>query len=209
MTPYYSEDGITIYHGDCVELLPSLTAEAIITDPPYGVGKKYGDLYDDSRPDYWDWFLGVVKLMRSAAPVVAFTHSHAALRHVTDWHWVYVWHKPRSTAGLNYYPVMPHWEPIFTYGIGGRPDLPRGFDVFSHSPVPNRDSEHPHPKPIPLYAEMIQRFAPTGVVLDPFMGTGTTLRAAKDLGREAIGIEIEERYCELAVQRLAQGVLAL
>lgn len=210
--PYYDEDGITIYHADCRRILPGLDDEdvgAIITDPPYGIGKPYGDDYDDRQDGYWEWFLPVVALMRQTAPTVAFTHRPAALKKIHDWDWVYVWNKPNAMSGLNWYPVMPHWEPILTFGIGGRPDLPRGFDVLTYASVPSGGFDHPTPKPVPLFAEMIRRFAPTGAIVDPFMGSGTTLRAAKDLGRRAIGIEIEERYCEIAVQRLAQGVLAL
>jgi DNA modification methylase len=207
MTPYYDEDRITIYHGDCRDVLPSLSVDAVITDPPYGVGKSYGDNYDDSDgPDYWAWFLSALETMRAAAPTVVFTHRVTALRHVHDWDWIYVWHKPRASSGLNHYPVMPHWEPVFAYGIGGRTDLPRRFDVLSHNPIRGMNG-HPAPKPLSLFTDLIRCFAPAGTVVDPFMGTGTTLRAAKDLGRKAIGIEIEEKYCEIAVQRLAQGVL--
>lgn len=207
MTPYYDDGQCVIYHGDCREVLPELSGDAVITDPPYGVGKDYGDEYDDSPKEYWDWFLDVIPVMRSAAPVVAFTHRVAALRYLTDWDWVGVWHKPRAMAGLNWYPVMPHWEPIFMYGIGGRRDLPRRFDVLSHNPAPI--TQHPCPKPTSLYIDLVNWLVPIGTVIDPFMGSGTTLRAAKDLGRTAIGIELSERYCEIAADRLAQGVLDL
>ena len=73
----------------------------------------------------------------------------------------------------------------------------------------NRRRVHPTQKPVTLMKRLINDFFPTGVIADPFMGSGTTLRAAKDLGRKAIGIEIDERYCEAAVERLAQGVLSL
>lgn len=208
--PYYEQDGITIYHGDCREILPELPTGAIVTDPPYGVGKDYGEFDDTDGPAYWEWFLDVLRLMRKSSPMVVFTHRLAALRHITDWDWIYVWNKPLAMSGLNWFPVMPHWEPIFTFGIAGRGlnDLPRGYDVLSFNPQPSHGSGHPAPKPVALFAELIRRFAPVEIVIDPFMGTGTTLRAAKDAGRQAIGIEIEERYCEIAAQRLGQMVLA-
>lgn len=79
-------------------------------------------------------------------------------------------------------------------------------DVWRISQRP--DKEHPAPFPKELAARALES-TKHGPVLDPFMGSGTTLRAAKDLGRKAIGIDIEERYCEIAARRLAQGVLAL
>jgi DNA modification methylase len=110
-------------------------------------------------------------------------------------------------AGLVQFPVMPHWEPVFLYGIQGRRDLPRRYDVLT---VPTQNAsafDHPAPKPVSLFIRLIEWLAPSGTVLDPFMGSGTTLRAAKDIGRPAIGIEISERYCEVAAKRLAQEVL--
>lgn len=227
-TPYYDEDGITIYHGDCAELLPSLTGDAVITDPPYGVGVNYGAGYDDTRVDYWPWMRTVVDLMREAAPVVAFSHKVRALQELQGWDWVAAWTKPFSAgARMGNSPILPHWEPIILYGVHtlGTADRDRfTSDVFTFSPqrsgnirraFSNRESwaqqdgeHHPVPKPVDLYRALIVAFGGE-VTIDPFMGSGTTLRAAKDLGRRAIGIEIEEQYCEIAVQRLAQGVLAL
>ena len=109
-------------------------------------------------------------------------------------------------------PWKPNWEEIYIGGEGWTGH--RGSGVLS-VPAPvswnsstNAPRRHPHEKPVALIMRLLQK-APTGVVVDPFMGSGTTLRAARDLGRRAIGIEIEERYCEIAVQRLAQQVLPL
>jgi site-specific DNA-methyltransferase (adenine-specific) len=82
------------------------------------------------------------------------------------------------------------------------------FD-YSHGQLANEGKVHPTQKPLPLMSWCIKKSSTSGVVVDPFMGSGTTLRAAKDRGLEAIGIEIEEKYCEIAAKRLAQGVLAL
>lgn len=207
MTPYYQDDSCTIYHGDFLSI--NVQANAIVTDPPYGVGKKYGESYSDKDgPAYWEWFHQALTRMREAAPTVAFTHRIAGLRHIEGWDWVGAWNKPRAMSGLNSMPVMPHWEPIFLFGLIGRDDLCRRFDVISANPAPA--SQHPCPKPVGLMRELVLWLTKdTDIVLDPFMGSGTTLRAAKDLGRKAIGIEIEERYCEIAANRLAQEVLAL
>ena len=83
-------------------------------------------------------------------------------------------------------------------------------DVFYESiRMQTQVGDHPCPKPLRLLKKMIENLRTEGNILDPFMGSGTTLRAAKDLGRKAIGIEIEERYCEIAAKRMSQGVMAL
>jgi len=175
-----------------------VTADVIVTDPPYGVGLQYG-VHDDSPEAHWAWFRNVLALMRASAPVVVFTHRQAALRELTDWTWVCPWTKPMA-FGHRIGKWLPHWEPIFVYGAPSRVS----FDVFTHNTAaPNG---HPAPKPEELILHLLDVFHGE-TVLDPFMGSGTTLVAAKQLGRQAIGIEIEERYCEIAVKRLAQEVL--
>lgn len=228
MKPYYEADGVALYLGDCREVLPEVrgVAQLILTDPPYGVGVKYGPLYDDDRDTYWQWFLPTIDLMRKAAPRVVFTHRVAALHHITGWDWVGVWHKPGAFgARVGNSAVLPHWEPIFMYGIhdgGTRSEyIP---DVLSINPQPSaglsalgRDkwktegfTAHPCQKPLDLYQRLLRAFLDDqAVVCDPFAGSGTTLVAAKNLGRKAIGVELHERYCEIAAQRLSQGVLDL
>jgi site-specific DNA-methyltransferase (adenine-specific) len=225
VTPYYQDDAVTIYHGDCRDVLSVVRADAVITDPPYGVGVSYGPSYDDSRPDYWDWLRERITLMRVSAPVVLFTHRVKALAELHDWDWIGVWNKPGAFgARVGNSPVLPHWEPVFMYGIHsiGTAGV-FTTDVFTINPEKagnvgvwigrekwkNADmGTHPTPKPLGLYLRLINSFA-AKTVIDPFMGSGTTLRAAKDLGRKAIGIEIEERYCEIAAKRCRQEVLPL
>jgi len=210
--PYYSDDLVTIYHGRAEDVLPyvAIRDDVIVTDPPYGVGKVYGDLYDDSPTAYWEWFDAQLALMRQTCGVVVFTHRVVALRRLTDWDWLSIWHKPKALVRLFHYPVMPHWEPILMYGVGGRRDLRKAFDVVSVNPAIPREGRHPTPKPVALFTALIDWLAlPSVSVIDPFMGSGTTLVAAKSLGRRAIGIEIEERWCEEAATRCSQEVLGL
>ena len=224
--PYYEHDGITIYHGDCREVLPELQdIELVLTDPPYGCGIKYGPSYDDNRDAYWKWFLPTVELMRRTGRILAFTHRNEALRHIVGWDWIAVWNKPGAFGSrIGNSAILPHWEPIFLFGIHSMGTASEySADVFTFNPVPsnNRTSKaigrekwerdsfeyHPCPKPPQLYQRLIQVFGQGGgIICDPFTGSGTTLRAAKDLRRKAIGIEIEEKYCEIAAKRLSQEV---
>lgn len=227
MKPYFQDDAVQIFHGDCRDILPTLgPVDLVLTDPPYGVDAKYGPSYDDARETYWQWFLPCLAQIRLSASVVIFTHRVAALREITDWDWVGVWNKPFSAGTrLGNSPVLPHWEPIFLYGIHGMGTVSDfTSDVLTANPNGNglingrgregwaaRNGEeirHPTPKPLDLFKMLASRFSTINqTILDPFMGSGTTLRAAKDLGRKAIGIEIEEKYCEIAANRMAQGVL--
>lgn len=228
MTPYYSHAGITIYHGDCREILPQLDlgpSAAGITDPPYGVGIKYGPAYNDDPKTYWEWFVPCVDTLRARLAPLVFTHRVKALAHLSGWDWIGVWNKPDAFgARVGNSCVLPHWEPIFMYGIHGLgPKSSYLGDVLTFNPVNNGNGiadigrekwasgdfeYHPCPKPEPMYRDLLSAFAQkSGVVVDPFCGSGTTLRVAKNLGRDAIGIEINERYCEEAAARLSQEVL--
>jgi DNA modification methylase len=228
--PYYDEDGITIYHGDCLEVMAEFAPKSIgacLTDPPYGVGVLYGSKTDDRRKDYWDWMRRVVYEMVRVSEVTAFTHRVAALGELDQWDWVGCWNKPWSSgARVGNSCLLPHWEPIFMYGVhamGTKSDYTSDVFTFSPEKAPTggqrgRESwaktegqvDHPTPKPLALYVSLILSLGQAAdVILDPFMGSGTTLRAAKDLGRRAIGIDNEERFCELTAKRLGQGVLNL
>ena len=213
MTPYYEDDAVTIYHGDCREILPTLEADVLVTDPPYGMGyvSRFG--YETTQPikgdhdtslrdeilDYWgDRPALVFGTWKKPRP--------AATRELLVWHKTGVGFL--GDLGL---PWGPAHEEIYVLGKGweGR----RRANVYTVNGLHTRPSslkrpEHPTPKPVPLLQALIS-YCPQGMIADPFMGAGSTLRAAKDLGRKAIGIEIEERYCEIAVEQLAQGVLSL
>ena len=207
MRPYYEHAGITLYHGDCREVLPSLGGDfgLALTDPPYNVGIHYGPGVDDERGDYEAWCADWFVMLREAADAVALTPGIANL---TAWariapppDWTLAWHKPSAMSRC--YLGFNNWEPVLYWG-------PRrsGVDVITAVIVPDAAVDgHPCPKPLKWALALIGALSDTGAILDPFAGSGTTLRAAKDLGRRAIGIEIEERYCEIAAKRLVQEVL--
>lgn len=224
MTPYYDKDGITIYHGDCRDVLPTLPkVDLVLTDPPYSMQHVDGGGFAAATAFYRD---GKLKGMDSFAlsdfaeslvvasdQIVAF-HSRDSIREWADFcaerfgkYDLHVWHK------TNAIPFTHNtWKSDLEYiAVGWRkknhqPAVQAMKSKAWVSPLCN-DSLHPTCKPIPLLAKYIAVLTDdSSTVLDPFMGSGTTLRAAKDLGRKAIGIEIEERYCEIAAKRLAQEV---
>jgi DNA modification methylase len=205
--PYYEHGGITIYHGDCREVLSGLSADAVVTDPPYGIA------YDGGATQN-----GTQNLGRIAGDDSPFNPSPLFLfGDVLCW------------GANNYAQALPRggqfyvWDKVCQNGMRvriaecefawhWRGSKPR---VFRHlwsgayrASESGQRSQHPTQKPIVLMRWCIEQLpdAP-GTILDPFMGSGTTLRAAKDLGRKAIGIEIEERYCEIAAKRMGQEVL--
>lgn len=205
MTPYYMHGGVTIYHGDCRDILPSLRADVAITDPPYNVGLDYCD--GDRRFDYEVWCRQWFALVRTAVRAVALTPGIGNLGQwyrISEPDWVLAWHKPgamgRCVVGFN------NWEPILFWGEG---KSGRGPDVITARRMTDAAlNDHPCPKPEQWASGLIGLLTdPHEVVMDPFMGTGTTLVAAKRLGRVAIGIDIEERYCELSARRLGQDML--
>jgi DNA modification methylase len=195
ITPYYDHAGITIYHGDCREILPTLPkVDLVLTDPPYGVGKRYAS-YEDTQQN----LSGLIPLIFVAGKVIV-TPGVNNVHEYPKPEWILCWWKPNAmvrsaVANANI------WEPILVYGCGyvfGRD----GIEVcLTPQPI-----GHPCPKPIKLFRWLISKVE-ANLILDPFMGSGTTLVAAKELGRRAIGIEIEEKYCEIAVKRLSQEVL--
>lgn len=243
MTPYYEENGITIYHGDCLDILPELSGLAgIVTDPPYSSGgafrgdrtnatlKKYIST-DSSNQAKLDDFTGDNRDQRSFmawATLWLNAARHAALPGAAlvsfiDWRqlpiltdavqaggWVWrglaTWHKPGIRMQRGMFSASAEY---LVFGTNG-PRLDHDGDpqnVFACQP--EADREHIAQKPIEVMKWALLVVPPIGPILDPFMGSGSTLRAAKDLGFPVIGIEVNEAYCEIAAKRLAQGVLAL
>lgn len=210
MNPYYDHGGIQIYHGDCREILPQLPrADFLFADPQYGVGFKYKS-NNDSRSDYANDVKGWFKCFN--ADRIAVT---SGIVNVCLWpqpRWIIAWLKTNSmgASGLSGPSTVSRnlWEPILWYGTYPANQMSR--DTLKAPICAGHDNGHPCPKPIELLLQLVAGATTEDqVVYDPFVGSGTTLRAAKDLGRRAIGIDIEEEYCEIAANRLSQEVLAL
>ncbi len=198
MKPYYDHDGITIYNADCREALQSLRADVIVTDPPYGIDfagqptkwqRRAG-----KRPENWDEFPieDLPKLLEAAPVRCVWGGNYYPLPPSRGW---LVWLKPDSPPSMGSAEFA--WTNI---------DQNAAHIIHSISATNHERLGHPTQKPLKVMHWTIGKMPP-GVILDPFMGSGTTLRAAKDAGRRAIGVEINERYCEMAATRLAQTVL--
>ena len=226
MKPYYQDEQTTIYHGDCHEIMPHLPmVDLVQTDPPYfqpathyvptrtqGVPKKsIGDM-SILELAFKIWCGDLARLLRPTGTIyffcdgqsypLAFTALYPHAKHVRP----LIWDKMISYNG---YTWRHQHELIAWAEMEESPRIETGDgDILRFRGVMQDDRLHPAEKPLDLFKALVAKHA-VGIVLDPFMGSGTTLRAAKDLGRKAIGIEIEERYCEIAVKRLAQEVLPL
>ncbi len=217
LTPYYQHGGITIYHGDCREILPQLEpvdlVDLVLTDPPYGVGFSGKKTKQTStNPSYLgaDSDLGpiVIRMCKSFASRMIVTPGNRLCFRYPEPDELGCIFCP-SGAGLGRWGfTMMH--PILYYGkcpylSAQRGHRPNSFSSFK-TQGPNG---HPCPKPLEWMKWLVLKGSvqTSDTILDPFMGSGTTLRAAKDLGRRAIGIEIEEKYCEIAAERLRQEVL--
>ena len=216
MTPYYQDDAVTIYHADCRLELAWLNADVLITDPPYGTqfsdlnpGGGYGRRQNAGLgPEGFVIAGDIGTSVRDRAlklwgrrPACVFG-SPRMPDPPGEWADRLVWDKKRP--GMNGGPWRYRHESIYvTAGFVRVSDA--AVSVLTFWPD---QSEHIHAKPLELMSALVAA-APPGVIADPFMGSGSTLRAAKDHGRKAIGVEVDERYCEIAARRMAQEVLAL
>jgi site-specific DNA-methyltransferase (adenine-specific) len=245
--PVYDMDGIRIYHGDCLEVLPLLEqVDHVITDPPYnvsarGVGgranttigavpRKDGTHREIVR-DFGEWdhewdaapFLAhASRLIRPGGSLVSFTSEFLFAPYMCsglDHRALLYWRKTNPAPNFRKQIVraveMAVWQTqggSWTFNAGGyRPNVWEG-PILNGFTVENTDEKRVHPtqKPLWLMREWVELFTDPGdLILDPFMGSGTTLRAAKDCGRRAIGIELNETYVQVAIDRLRQSVLAL
>jgi len=230
--PYYDDGQITIYHADCRDILPHLapgSVDLVLTDPPYGV--QYVTAWrsrddplvakianDESLNIVCDAMPLLDRLLKEDRHAYAFASPMKigeAAAILSEWWQVknlLVWDKgDAGTVGDLEAGYGVNWEGIVYASKGRRPlNGKRPRTIYRYEWSSTRDPVHPTVKPIGLLSWLVSKSSNDGeLILDPFMGSGTTLRAAKDLGRRAIGIEIEERYCEIAVRRLQQAVLPL
>lgn len=214
--PYYEQDGITIYHGDCREVLPDVWfgVDLLLTDPPYGVSEAcnrkergrgklaecndFPPVFDDDKPFDPSHLLVIPR-------AVLFGANHYADKLPASPSWI-VWDKRDGIASNDNADCELAWS-----NLGGPARVFRHlWNGMIKASERGERRVHPTQKPVALMQWIIaQHTKPGQLVLDPYMGSGPTLIASKALNRRAIGIEIEERYCEVAAKRLAQGALAL
>ena len=218
--PYFENDGVTLYHGDCREILPGLHSETfdlVLTDPPYLVsysgrwGSDWGVIEGDTDQS---WVLPVNRelwrVLRPDSLCISFYGWPSADVFFDAWYLtgfrpvsVLVLIKPRW--GLGFFTRAQHEQ---AYVLAkGRPKKPDAAisDVLISEDIDQQ--LHPNQKPLGAISRLVSAFsAADAMILDPFSGSGTTLVAARNLGRRAVGIEIEERFCELAALRLSQQV---
>lgn len=208
--PYFRDDAVVIYHADCRDILPEMPkVDLVLTDPPYGIDYNSGhdgvlsrSIVGDENTALRDWLLRTW-----AGPALVFgTWKIAPPPQARQ---ILIWDTMGALGmGALDLPWKPSHQQIYVIGKGfsGK----RSSDVLRFPPCQSsawRGRLHPHEKPLALLKELVSKAPDAQTILDPFMGSGTMLRAAKDLGRLAIGIEIEEKYCEIAAKRMAQGVL--
>jgi len=223
MTPYYEDEAVTIFLGDCREILPTLgPVDLVLTDPPYGVSGAQNTKTAKNCGGRKNDYLSVVDSVELVRTVVVPTFTIALEKSngrgiVTPGNKCLTLYPMPAAFGCFYQPAsvgLQPWgradgQPILYYGKSphGGTGLPSQSCSWVLTEAPEQNG-HPCPKPFVAWKRLVACGSVAGeTIIDPFMGSGTTLRAAKDLGRKAIGIEIEERYCEIAAKRMAQEVM--
>ena len=202
--PYYCDNSVCIIHGDCREIVPQLGRfDLLLTDPPYGLGKKLHDGGTWSTNPIYDamleWDINIptteqlLSLRSFCEQAIIWGGNYYQFPPSRCW---LIWRKQ------NKMPTLADFEMAWT-----------GFDAnareFTEISNPDGKRFHPTQKPLSLFKWCISKAYPAKTILDPFAGSGTTGRAAKDLNKTAVLIEREERYCEIAADRMSQEVLAL
>lgn len=213
LKPYYQDDFCTIYNDNCLNILPELDkVDLVLTDPPYGIGesnekngtrgklaspKDYGHYsWDKNRqPEHVKFAVSIGK----NAIVFGGNYYTDILPPSSSW---IVWDKDNTGDFADCELAWTnHAKAVRKFKWRWNGMLQEQMGKFKEYRA------HPTQKPLQLFKWCIENYQPSETILDPFMGSGTTLRAAKDLNRKSIGIEISEKYCEIAVKRLQQEVL--
>jgi site-specific DNA-methyltransferase (adenine-specific) len=202
--PYYEHAGITIYHGDCREILPTLSrADLLLTDPPYGLGDSVWDLNKKTPKRRWRLHHEQMSWDREVAEVGSLlAYSDRAI--IWGGHLMSL---PTQRGWLVWNKIIRNFSSGVCELAWTNLDIPIDAFDYSHGQLANEGKYHPTQKPLPLLRWCINKAGDPATIIDPFMGSGTSLVAAKNLQKRAIGIEIEEKYCEVAAKRLSQEVL--
>ncbi len=212
--PYYVEDAVIIYCGDCREILPKIpdkSIDLVLTDPPYGVGIEYG-LYTDDQETLKQMIPEFLPQLKRIGHAVLLTSGVLNQWLYPQPDWVLAWFIPTTNSGSSSWGFSC-WQPILAYGAD--PYLANGkgrqMDIIAINSKRLIGFKHPCAKPDDVWSLLMLRgsIKKGDLILDPFLGSGTTAVCAKKLGRKCIGIEIEEKYCKIAVERLRQSVMDL
>ena len=209
MALYYEDDYVTLYHGDSLEVAEWLEADVLVTDPPYGVDYQSGSrrqklaasILNDKDTAVRD---GVLSLWGDR-PALVFGSWKIPRPEGT--HTRLIW-DTKGALGMGNLAVP--WKPSDQeiYVIGGPFEGRRSSNVLTFAPVQSTAKNgrvHPHQKPVPLMRELLGKTL--GKIADPCAGSGSTLVAAAEMGRHAVGVELDERYCEQIALRLSEQPL--
>lgn len=221
MTPYYQDEAVAIYHGDCRAVLPTLRGDVMIVDPPYDErthkgARSHGEIVSKIDFEPFDTAATLPLLLAATKRwVVAFCTMEmiAGYMAIAGDRWIRAgfWRRPDGAPQFTGDRPGTPGDAIAIMHVAGKKRWNGGGNhAFWECGVERENRVHPAQKPARLMEMLVADFTDAGdLILDPFMGSGTTLVAAKRLGRKAIGIEISEAYCEIAAKRLAQGALDL
>jgi DNA modification methylase len=211
--PYYQDDLVTLYHGDCLKITEWLAADVLVTDPPYGSEGKagYGRAGGNGRARGESFYIANDQTTEVRDKALALWGDRPRLVFASprlpeppgEWNDRLVWDK--REPGLNGGPWRYTHELIFVGGKGWVRQSASSFSVLSH-PSGNGSYEkslHAHAKPVPLMESLLGS-APEGVIADPFFGSGGTVIAARNMGRKIIACELSLKHCESTVKRLSQ-----
>ena len=211
---YYQDANVTLYHADCRDVLPTLEmADLLLTDPPYGAAYASNMSMTQSQPITNDGTRVSLRLYRAVVPMINARHW----LWFTRWDaWPDVWEILASRMPIRGLLVWeknsigmgdlkhfgPSYELIASAGYGNTTGKREG-SVLRFDGVPAVRRVHPTEKPVAMMAYLIGKMG-AETIIDPFAGSGASLVAAKQLGKRAIGIECEEKYCEAIARRLSQ-----